>query len=1777
MKKTKKFLSISAKGSCLAGLLSSLVSPMTAAVTPGGTFADKALISIDASGGGETIGGSAPVGGVGPTFVHDFNVAATDGTYEHNPSTADPSEIALSAGRHLVLYNTRFDDNSGGTEDRSELQSYLTLAGTPLIAGRSQGFIRRTGGADETVMSGGAIITVAADDDIMTLETVRSDNDTQAVLPFRVAGQSAIQLLKLDDSWDYLSAHRSVNQAGNVGITTVDVTYDMLDATSSLGTAFAFTPTSGDITLNETGLYLVFANTSLQKATNNTRTNFQQSLTLNGAIVPGSRTTTYARGNQDTNEGMAAIGMIVSASAGQVLNVEVVKEPTGSDGVIQGGETAISIVKLPPTAKYIEVTDTTNQNVVSTVETAIGFNTLSSSANATFTHGGGSTVTVNDDADYLFFGSLFTQSDGTNDNNDRVTPITGFQIDGTGGRLNRGQGAAYNRDNGNARRSGSWGAAILELTGGQTVEMTSQNVSTASGAFPNTPTMQGLSIDSLIVSNDPAISTNLAISVLPGSTGNVIDNTVLDTFDNDTPESGLTYTVDSAPAGGTLRNNGTAVGIGGTFTQDDVDNNLVTFDAGGVATVGGFDFTVSDGTASDNSSFVINVQFPTSTVTIAEDGNTTEGGTSDFIVTTDVAPVGGNITVTLAYSGSATDGTDYTGVATVDILDGETSATINIVTNVDGLFEGAEAVTATITDVSGPTITGEIGSPSGATFVIEDGANSAPIGTGLEQVISGLGNVPVGDLVVSDANADYDSEVVTGGTALFRTNGIANSTIYSDGRPNAGASHDVDGTGPALSDVAGFSIDIEFIPQPGDLTGIVQVWEIGGSSNGSSIHLVDGVPHFLSKAGGSPGNAPTDDGSVAGAFTDLSWTGDNTIVVPLNGANALTAGLPARIAMVFDIVGGNVKSSVNGSLEATATLTGNDNNNWRGDHTVNIINAGSGTGGSNNGTGSFGVTAPAVIKNFVNGNSAVSDVRFWNESTGSTLPTPGTGDLITATLTIEGWSSPDSGSLTASSGNGELYGAGIWTVTGSSDAVNAALAAVEFVTGASTADPTIISVSIDDGDEDGSGPLTGAIIYTETAPDPIYVDDSFSGSIGDPIADGDLGTAGAQPGVLGLNAFTTLTGALGAVQPTGTIIINDGDYSTENGALSDTITLQLTDTAGPVQIGGLGASSTTSIDLQGNTLEVGATGNVGPGIDAVISGSGNVTKVGPGLLVFRGVNTYTGTTTVLDGFFRVGFVNVTGIQGELAGDGPVVVTDPGRLELNVDVDKSISQTGVISGTGSVATMGDGTVIFDNPGANTFSGGFMLGDGATSSYNSVIDAGAKQGFTVVNHSDHLGTGKILSRGSQLQAGTPGVVIPNDIDITGGGFRNGGTVDFELSGTITPIDNGTRGFGNYGLEGCDLTISGDIVMTPGGNVNFEGIDNRDNGTWTITGDISGPGNVLVQAGFDNGVVTFAGNHTYTGTTTCDTGTTVFDGTQTGGGNWAVNGTALLTGTGSTTSQVTVGANATLSPGASTGTFTTGNLVLNGTLEIEADNNTPGIGHDQVVANGTVTLGAASVLSVTAGGGLTAGDLVIIDNDGDADPVTGTFNGLAEGGALDGGATNINGTTSYIAGDGNDVAIIFTDYTIFGQWRVDNYGNPNDVGAGANDAVATNGLTNLENFAQDLDPGAAPGNLDVDAGAGTITALGGPTVWIDPADGKAYLRHTRRADFAAIPLTITDQFSRDLTSFENSPDAPAVIATGTGASGAAIEAVQTEFPFVLPVSGGKARYGRIDVTTP
>ncbi len=90
---------------------------------------------------------------------------------------------------------------------------------------------------------------------------------------------------------------------------------------------------------------------------------------------------------------------------------------------------------------------------------------------------------------------------------------------------------------------------------------------------------------------------------------------------------------------------------------------------------------------------------------------------------------------------------------------------------------------------------------------------------------------------------------------------------------------------------------------------------------------------------------------------------------------------------------------------------------------------------------------------------------------------------------------------------------------------------------------------------------------------------------------------------------------------------------------------------------------------------------------------------------------------------------------------------------------------------------------------------------------------------------------------------------------------------------------------------------------------------------------------------------------------------------------------------------------------------------TLSIDLDTTSPGLGNDLLFIDGSVNLGDAA-LAVTLASPVTRGDtFLFIDNFG-ADPVAGTFAGLAEGGLLTVGGEQFR--ISYVGGDGNDVTL-------------------------------------------------------------------------------------------------------------------------------------------------------------
>jgi autotransporter-associated beta strand protein len=464
-----------------------------------------------------------------------------------------------------------------------------------------------------------------------------------------------------------------------------------------------------------------------------------------------------------------------------------------------------------------------------------------------------------------------------------------------------------------------------------------------------------------------------------------------------------------------------------------------------------------------------------------------------------------------------------------------------------------------------------------------------------------------------------------------------------------------------------------------------------------------------------------------------------------------------------------------------------------------------------------------------------------------------------------------------------------------------------------------------------------------------YVGDiSGSGSV--VLLDGTLSFTGAlnHTGGTTISAGTTLqeqtNGSIaGNVTNNGNLSFADGSLPTYAGVISGTGklnqsvgTLTLTgantytggtDIVGPstLQIGNGGATGSVAGNIFNNSIN--SSGLIfnhsgGASFAGVISGPGNVTKLGAGTLSLTGANSYTGTTTVSAGALQIG---AGGTSGSLVSN----VVDNSNLIFNRS--DAATYAGVISGTGIVTKLSANTLTLTGEstltGLTTISAGILDlgGGGATGSIAGNIATNAVLQF---NHSNGAFYGGDTS-------GTGSVVILN------------GSLGF--SGALNHTGGTTINAGTTLQELTSASIAGNV--TNNGVLSFANGDVN-----TYAGVISGTGQLTVIVG----TLTLTGNNTYTGVTSILASPAVL---LVNGNNLAspVNLTSGRLGGTGTVGPITA-TGGTVAPGNSPGILTTNsNLSFNAaaTFNVEIGGTTAGTQYDRLIFLGsTASLGGGNL---------------------------------------------------------------------------------------------------------------------------------------------------------------------------------------------------------------------------
>jgi autotransporter-associated beta strand protein len=518
--------------------------------------------------------------------------------------------------------------------------------------------------------------------------------------------------------------------------------------------------------------------------------------------------------------------------------------------------------------------------------------------------------------------------------------------------------------------------------------------------------------------------------------------------------------------------------------------------------------------------------------------------------------------------------------------------------------------------------------------------------------------------------------------------------------------------------------------------------------------------------------------------------------------------------------------------------------------------------------------------------------------------------------------------------------------------------------------------------------------------------------------------------------------------------------------------------------------------------------------------------------------------------------NTLTLSGNMALNAALLIDGAGDTVLGGDIASGSEdwQAGLLEGRFTGSTSGT-TALIDETFVNTGTGGAKLtpAAGETAStppwgdYMGYVYTGqfydADGVFTFAENIDDIAEVKIdgivrlrnFGATTASTTGYPGLYGENPFGAVntlvnyGMGPAGDGWHDIEIR-----FYNGT---GNAGAQGTSLwsSLKGFGFDPNTINTNAQGnayVIPTDPGDMTLFRCHISNGNALTKTG--SGTLTLGGDNSYTGPTTVEQGKLLVDGSTGFGAVSLATGTTLGGTNGTVQGTLTVADGAYVDPGSATGLLTVNadtTLASGTTFTVDLNGTEAGTEYDQFAQNGAIHLNGAT-LTLRVGYTPTPADrYVLVDNDG-ADPIDGTFAGLANHAIVNVGGQDFR--IFYDGGDGNDVVLVKTAALAVSTFRYD--AGADDMGDGWQRSTVTRIVVTFNGLVDTIDSAGAFTAAQV-ANGGVLTALNISyserlvgenteiTLSFTGGDAYTYERPTGSGDFALVDANYRVTVDKDL----------------------------------------------------
>jgi fibronectin-binding autotransporter adhesin len=1093
-------------------------------------------------------------------------------------------------------------------------------------------------------------------------------------------------------------------------------------------------------------------------------------------------------------------------------------------------------------------------------------------ANGTITFAGGSQY-----SDYVIY-----TGDGDSSNRNWVmggSTLRRLANRGTGtltitGDITMSQTTSYQAENAGIALLGvlsGGGAAAFNPSVGQSIVLGGANTFTGAAEITGAGVVSApVLADAGTASSLGAASSAIAVSGTLSYTGTGASSNRIWTFTNGTLRNdgagALALSGDMALAGNLT--------LGGSFTGADNTISGVLSGTGNLISSGDATWVLT-GTNTRSGTITVN------------GGTLRAGSASAFGPTTGLVVNGG----TLDLNGFGLTTTSFTGSGGTLALGGADLG-INLATNVSNTFAGSITGSGGLTKLGAGTLTLSGASTytgattiGGGTLALNFAAASAPdnhIISGSSPLIMGGGTLAVtgaagesntqsfAGLTITTGNNTVRATSGTGGSAtinlgaITRTGGLANFVL-----PTAGAvtTSNANGTLGGWATVNG--TDYAKV-QGGNIVAFTSSDYV--NKDNASTWLDNEI---LSDAEGSLNTPFT--GTVSGSkqIGGLQYTAAATSTVNVGAANTL--GVDGTIIVAPTV--GNSSLTISGG-SVTGTLGGG------------VLGLQQNGGATSNFTIASQIVDNTGVIGFTKAGTGKATLTGSNTYTGATTVAQGT---LSVNTIGSGGAASAIGASTADASNLLIQGA-----------------TLEYTGGTTTSDRGFTL--------NRSGALNdGTIAVTNPA-----ANLTFTGEVVSPDGAG-LVKSGSGTLTLGNgnNSYTGVTTVGGGTLAVTTLA--DGGANSSIGASGSASSNLVLQNGGELEY--LSATTTTNrgftLGTGGGAIEV-AQGSTTLTMSGVATGSGTLSKNGPGTLVLSAINTFTGGGWVEGGTLRAGSTQAFGTGGWTVASGATLDLDgfdntirglfgAGQVNLGsatLTTNGNGSFTGRISGTGGL-TVSAGTQTItgcdnDYTGATTISGGALsinclanggqasgIGASGSAAANLIIGnatltytgntTSTDRGFTVAHSSSFVNianetttlgfAGEVTGAGRVRKSGSGTLVLSGTNNYTGGTVVDGGTL---RAGSTAAFGSGGMAF-NSADATLDLAGNNNSVLNLQSIATGQGHVLLGGATLTITngsnlsysGTIEGTGNVVKSGGPGAAQVLAGYNNSYTGSTTVASG--------------------------------------------------------------------------------------------------------------------------------------------------------------------------------------------------------------------------------------------------------------------------------------------------------------------